>query len=83
MSWLLLLGFISQSPTHQPTPLPFPLTQSHQPLLYPHPSPNQQAPYGYDQRAEVLGLKGMIATDNMYPNTVSAKQGPRGCVYVY
>lgn len=29
----------------------------------------RQAPYGYDQRAEVLGLKGMIATDNMYPNT--------------
>mmetsp|Transcript_29387 Transcript_29387/g.78969 ORF Transcript_29387/g.78969 Transcript_29387/m.78969 type:complete len:409 (-) Transcript_29387:326-1552(-) len=29
----------------------------------------RQAPYGYDQRAEVLGTKGMIATDNMYPNT--------------
>jgi len=29
----------------------------------------RQAPYGYDQRAEVLGTKGMIMTDNMYPNT--------------
>ena len=29
----------------------------------------RQAPYGYDQRAEVLGKKAMIATDNMYPNT--------------
>jgi len=29
----------------------------------------RQAPYGYDQRAEVLGLKGMIHTDNTYPNT--------------
>jgi len=29
----------------------------------------RQAPYGYDQRAEVLGTKAMIATDNMYPNT--------------
>jgi len=29
----------------------------------------RQAPYGYDQRAEVLGQKAMIATDNMYPNT--------------
>lgn len=28
----------------------------------------RQAPYGYDQRAEVLGTKGMIQTDNMYPN---------------
>ena len=29
----------------------------------------RQAPYGYDQRAEVLGKKAMIQTDNMYPNT--------------
>ena len=29
----------------------------------------RQAPYGYDQRAEVLGTKAMISTDNMYPNT--------------
>ena len=29
----------------------------------------RQAPYGYDQRAEVLGTKAMIQTDNNYPNT--------------
>jgi myo-inositol 2-dehydrogenase/D-chiro-inositol 1-dehydrogenase len=29
----------------------------------------RQSSYGYDQRAEVLGNKGMIATDNVYPNT--------------
>lgn len=29
----------------------------------------RQAPYGYDQRAEVLGKSGMIMTDNNYPNT--------------
>eukprot|EP00316_Scyphosphaera_apsteinii_P012496 CAMPEP_0119299060 /NCGR_PEP_ID=MMETSP1333-20130426/1175_1 /TAXON_ID=418940 /ORGANISM="Scyphosphaera apsteinii, Strain RCC1455" /LENGTH=426 /DNA_ID=CAMNT_0007300353 /DNA_START=129 /DNA_END=1409 /DNA_ORIENTATION=+ len=29
----------------------------------------RQAPYGYDQRAEVLGQKAMIMTDNTYPNT--------------
>ena len=29
----------------------------------------RQAPYGYDQRAEVLGTKAMIQTDNTYPNT--------------
>jgi len=29
----------------------------------------RQAPYGYDQRAEVLGSKAMIVTDNAYPNT--------------
>lgn len=29
----------------------------------------RQSSYGYDQRAEVLGTKGMIATDNVYPNT--------------
>ena len=28
----------------------------------------RQAPYGYDQRAEVLGQKAMIQTDNTYPN---------------
>ena len=27
----------------------------------------RQAPYGYDQRAEVLGTKAMIVTDNMWP----------------
>ena len=29
----------------------------------------RQSSYGYDQRAEVLGNNGMIATDNVYPNT--------------
>ncbi len=28
----------------------------------------RQAPYGYDQRVEVLGSKGAIATENRYPN---------------
>ena len=32
----------------------------------------RQAPYGYDQRAEVLGKKGMIRTDNNYPKYISA-----------
>lgn len=35
----------------------------------------RQAPYGYDQRAEVLGTKGMIQTDNMYPNTARIYTG--------
>jgi myo-inositol 2-dehydrogenase/D-chiro-inositol 1-dehydrogenase len=36
----------------------------------------RQSSYGYDQRAEVLGTKGMIATDNVYPNTAKIyKQG--------
>jgi predicted dehydrogenase len=29
----------------------------------------RRSSYGYDQRAEVLGTKGMIQTDNVYPNT--------------
>lgn len=29
----------------------------------------RQSSYGYDQRAEVLGTKGMILTENMYPST--------------
>jgi len=29
----------------------------------------RQSSFGYDQRAEVLGDKGMIQTDNVYPNT--------------
>ena len=29
----------------------------------------RQSSYGYDQRVEVLGNKGMIQTDNVYPNT--------------
>jgi myo-inositol 2-dehydrogenase/D-chiro-inositol 1-dehydrogenase len=36
----------------------------------------RQSSYGYDQRAEVLGTAGMIATDNVYPNTAKIyKQG--------
>lgn len=31
----------------------------------------RQAPYGYDQRAEVLGTKGMLSTDNVFPTPVS------------
>ena len=30
----------------------------------------RQAPYGYDQRAEVLGTGGMVSSDNMYPTSV-------------
>ena len=30
----------------------------------------RQAPYGYDQRAEVLGTKGMVMSENMTPSTV-------------
>lgn len=38
----------------------------------------RQSSYGYDQRAEVLGSKGMIATDNVYPNTAKIyKNGTR------
>jgi myo-inositol 2-dehydrogenase / D-chiro-inositol 1-dehydrogenase len=29
----------------------------------------RQSSFGYDQRAEVLGTRGMIQTDNVYPNT--------------
>ena len=35
----------------------------------------RQAPYGYDQRAEVLGQKAMIQTDNTYPNTARVFSG--------
>jgi myo-inositol 2-dehydrogenase/D-chiro-inositol 1-dehydrogenase len=31
---------------------------------------SRKAPYGYDQRVEVLGSAGAIRTDNNYPNTV-------------
>ncbi|KAJ8907331.1 hypothetical protein NDN08_007445 [Rhodosorus marinus] len=30
----------------------------------------RQAPYGYDQRIEVFGDKGMVASENNFPNTV-------------
>merc|ERR1719424_1347472 len=35
----------------------------------------RQSSYGYDQRAEVLGTKGMIQTDNVYPNTAKIYRG--------
>jgi len=31
----------------------------------------RQAPYGYDQRIEVLGTRGMLSTDNMFPTTAN------------
>jgi len=31
----------------------------------------RQAPYGYDQRCEVLGTEGCLATNNVFPNTAS------------
>jgi myo-inositol 2-dehydrogenase/D-chiro-inositol 1-dehydrogenase len=39
----------------------------------------RQAPYGYDQRVEVLGSKGAIATENRYPNhaVISTAEGVR------
>ncbi|MDQ6671233.1 MAG: inositol 2-dehydrogenase [Chloroflexota bacterium] len=30
---------------------------------------SRQAIYGYDQRAEILGSRGMISTENVYPNS--------------
>ncbi len=36
---------------------------------------SRQAAYGYDQRAEVLGRKGSIATVNSYPNQVIVSDG--------
>jgi myo-inositol 2-dehydrogenase/D-chiro-inositol 1-dehydrogenase len=35
----------------------------------------RQSSFGYDQRAEVLGTKGMIQTDNVYPNTARIYRG--------
>ena len=45
----------------------------------------RQSSYGYDQRAEVLGTGGMIATDNVYPNTAKIyKNGKKidFCIYI-
>jgi myo-inositol 2-dehydrogenase/D-chiro-inositol 1-dehydrogenase len=35
----------------------------------------RKAPYGYDQRAEILGSKGKIATENCYPNQAVVSDG--------
>ncbi len=35
----------------------------------------RQAAYGYDQRAEILGSAGKIATENCYPNQVTLSTG--------
>jgi myo-inositol 2-dehydrogenase/D-chiro-inositol 1-dehydrogenase len=36
---------------------------------------SRQAVYGYDQRAEILGSGGMIATDNNFPNSATVSDG--------
>jgi myo-inositol 2-dehydrogenase/D-chiro-inositol 1-dehydrogenase len=35
----------------------------------------RKAPYGYDQRAEILGSEGKIATENCYPNQAVVSDG--------
>jgi myo-inositol 2-dehydrogenase/D-chiro-inositol 1-dehydrogenase len=35
----------------------------------------RQAPYGYDQRAEILGSAGKVATENRYPNQATISTG--------
>jgi myo-inositol 2-dehydrogenase/D-chiro-inositol 1-dehydrogenase len=36
---------------------------------------SRKAPYGYDQRAEILGSEGKIATENRYPNQAVVSVG--------
>jgi myo-inositol 2-dehydrogenase/D-chiro-inositol 1-dehydrogenase len=36
---------------------------------------SRKAVYGYDQRVEVLGSKGSIRTDNLYPNSAVISDG--------
>jgi len=36
---------------------------------------SRKAPYGYDQRAEILGSEGKIATENRYPNQAVVSGG--------
>jgi myo-inositol 2-dehydrogenase/D-chiro-inositol 1-dehydrogenase len=36
---------------------------------------SRKAPYGYDQRAEILGSEGKIATENRYPNQAVVSDG--------
>jgi len=35
----------------------------------------RKAPYGYDQRVEILGSEGKIATENCYPNQATVSDG--------
>lgn len=39
----------------------------------------RQAAYGYDQRVEIFGSAGKIATDNCYPNQATISNGDRVC----
>jgi myo-inositol 2-dehydrogenase/D-chiro-inositol 1-dehydrogenase len=36
---------------------------------------SRKAPYGYDQRVEILGSEGKIATENRYPNQATVSSG--------
>ena len=38
---------------------------------------SRQAAYGYDQRVEILGSAGAIATENCYPNQAVVSTGKR------
>ena len=38
--------------------------------------------YGYDQRIEVFGTKGMICSDNMKPNSNAVSDGSGSSMYV-
>ena len=36
---------------------------------------SREAPYGYDQRVEILGSGGSVSTDNIYPNAATISTG--------
>lgn len=40
---------------------------------------SRRAPYGYDQRIEILGSEGKIETDNCYPNTAEVSTSKAVC----
>lgn len=40
---------------------------------------SRRAPYGYDQRIEILGSQGKIETDNCYPNAATVSTGKAVC----
>jgi myo-inositol 2-dehydrogenase/D-chiro-inositol 1-dehydrogenase len=40
---------------------------------------SRKAVYGYDQRVEILGSEGKIATENWYPNTATISSGKSVC----